>query len=166
MSVAFRRESDEEHLEPKFELPIPRAPNRVTAAGQRLIATRITELEGALATAAPDAVDALRRDLRYWQTRRATAIPTVAPEDGTAGFGTRVTIRLGGRVRTIVIVGDDEADPAADRLGYGAPLAQALFGAEIGDRLAFNGRDEAIEVLAIEPIDGAEGPSYEAGGAS
>ena len=77
-----------------------------------------------------------------------------------------MTIRLGGRERTIDIVGDDEADPAADRLGYGAPLAQALFGAEVGDRLAFNGRDETIEVLAVAPIDAAEGPSYEAGGAS
>jgi len=30
MSVAFRRESDEEHLEPKFELPVPPGPNFVT----------------------------------------------------------------------------------------------------------------------------------------
>ena len=33
MSVAFRRESDEEHKEPRFELPIPPGPNLVTAAG-------------------------------------------------------------------------------------------------------------------------------------
>jgi hypothetical protein len=26
MSVAFRRESDDEHMEPKFELPIPPGP--------------------------------------------------------------------------------------------------------------------------------------------
>ena len=36
MSVAFRRESDEEHLEPKFEIPIPVGPNLVTARGARL----------------------------------------------------------------------------------------------------------------------------------
>ena len=33
MSVAFRRESDEEHKEPRFELPIPPGPNLVTARG-------------------------------------------------------------------------------------------------------------------------------------
>ena len=33
MSVAFRRDSDEEHLEPKFELPIPAGPNLVTLRG-------------------------------------------------------------------------------------------------------------------------------------
>ena len=27
MSVAFRRDSDEEHKEPRFELPIPVGPN-------------------------------------------------------------------------------------------------------------------------------------------
>ena len=36
MSVAFRREGDDEHLEPKFELPIPPGPNRVTARGLAL----------------------------------------------------------------------------------------------------------------------------------
>lgn len=153
MSVAFRRESDEEHLEPKFELPIPSAPNLVTAAGKRLIEERIAALETAIAAADAEALDALRRDLRYWQTRRTTAIPTAAPADGSAGFGTRVTIRLAGRTRTIAIVGDDEADPHVDRLAYGAPLAHALFGAEPYDVLAFNGRDGAIEVLAVEPID-------------
>ena len=41
MSVAFRRESDEEHLEPKFELPIPPGPNLVTARGLALIAVLV-----------------------------------------------------------------------------------------------------------------------------
>ena len=45
MSVAFRRESDEEHLEPKFELPIPPGPTLVTARGQAQIRARVAELE-------------------------------------------------------------------------------------------------------------------------
>ena len=40
MSVAFRRESDEEHLEPKFELPFPPGPNLVTPRGLALIEGR------------------------------------------------------------------------------------------------------------------------------
>ena len=72
---------------------------------------------------------------------------------GIAGFGTAVTIRMGGKTRTIAIVGDDESDPHADRLAYGAPLAQALIGAEPGELLPFNGREDAIELLAVTPID-------------
>jgi transcription elongation GreA/GreB family factor len=154
MSVAFRRESDEEHLEPKFELPIPAGPNRVTAAGGTLIDTRIAALEAALAAATTQEAEAIQRDLRYWKTRRATAIPTSAPADGSAGFGTRVVVRIGGRERRIDIVGDDEADPNADRVAFGAPLARALAGAEPGDLLPFHGREDAIEVLAVVAIDG------------
>ncbi|HEY6814163.1 MAG TPA: nucleoside-diphosphate kinase, partial [Croceibacterium sp.] len=54
MSVAFRRESDEEHLEPKFELPIPPGPNLVTARGLALIAGRVAALEAGIAAAADD----------------------------------------------------------------------------------------------------------------
>ncbi len=154
MSVAFRRESDEEHLEPKFELPIPAGPNLVTAAGKALIDARIAALEEDAAAAAPEGIEAIRRDLRYWKTRRATAVQTQAPEDGSAGFGTRVTIRIGGKVRTIAIVGDDEADPHADRLAFTAPLARALMSSEAGDLLPFNGREDAIEVIGVEAIDG------------
>lgn len=152
MSVAFRRESDEEHLEPKFERPIPAGPNRVTAAGKALIEERIAALTASLAEAADDAAEAIRRDLRYWQTRRTTAIETPPPADGSVGFGTRVTFRMGGTARTIDIVGDDEADPAAHRLAFGAPLARALMGAEPGERVAFNGREEAIEIVAVAAI--------------
>ncbi|MCP3734778.1 GreA/GreB family elongation factor [Sphingomonas sp. RP10(2022)] len=152
MSVAFRRESDEEHLEPKFERPIPAGPNLVTRAGKALIEQEIATLEATLADASADGMEAIRRDLRYWQTRRTTAVETVAPADGSAGFGTAVTVRMGGRTRTIAIVGDDEADPNADRLAFGAPLARVLAGADVGDLLPFAGRDDAIEVLEIAPL--------------
>ena len=153
MSVAFRRESDEEHLEPKFERPLPPGPNLVTAAGKALIERAIVALEAQLAaTSDEEAMKPLRRDLRYWQTRRTTAIETPPPADGSAGFGTCVTIRLGGRTRAIAIVGDDEAEPQADRLSLQSPLAKALAGAEPGDLLPFAGRDDAIEVLAVKVI--------------
>ncbi len=152
MSVAFRRESDDEHLEPKFEIPLPAGPNRVTRAGLALIAERIAAIEQALATAPDAEAETLRRDLRYWQTRRTTAVEAAAPADGSAGFATLVTIRMGGRTRDIAIVGDDEANPQADRLSFQSPLARALAGAEPGDLLPFGGREDAIEVLAVNPI--------------
>ena len=73
MSVAFRRDSDEEHLEPKFELPIPPGPNLVTPRGLALIEARNAELEAAIAAATPEQLPALQRDQRYWRARLATA---------------------------------------------------------------------------------------------
>lgn len=149
MSVAFRRESDEEHKEPRFELPIPAGPNLVTARGLAMIDERIAALEEARDGAELDALERIVRELRYWKTRRATARPTTPPTDGSAGFGSVVDIVIGGTARSIAIVGDDEADPKADRLAFTAPLARALIGAEAGDMLPFAGRDDAVEVVAV-----------------
>jgi transcription elongation GreA/GreB family factor len=152
MSVAFRRESDEEHKEPRFELPIPPGPNLVTPRGLELIAAEVARLEAAVAAEADEtAREALRRDLRYWTTRQATAEIAPPPTPGEAGIGSSVRIRLGGAARTIGIVGGDEADPAADRLAFAAPLARALIGATPGERIDFNGVAEAIEVLEVKP---------------
>lgn len=153
MSVAFRRESDEEHKEPRFELPIPPGPNLVTPKGPALLAARVAEIEAAVAAAeTEEAREALRRDLRYWHTRATTAQIAPTPEPEVVGIGSRVRIRLSGKARTIDIVGHDEADPAADRIAYAAPLANALLGAESGERIDFNGRVEAIEVVDIATI--------------
>lgn len=148
MSVAFRRESDEEHKEPRFELPLPAGPNLVTERGLVLIGEKVTELEAAIAAeTGEEAKELLKRELRYWHTRQTTAQIAPPPEEGVAGIGSRVRIRLAGKTRCIDIVGHDEADPAADRLAFSAPLAHALLGAEAGEKVDFNGRAEAIEIL-------------------
>lgn len=156
MSVAFRRESDEEHLEPRPELPIPPGPNLVTERGRKLIEEKVADLEAKLADGSDRdeaAVEALKRELRYWHVRRATAQVTAAPDDAEeAGFGTRVRFRQDGKERMIDIVGDDEADPAVGRLSFTAPLARALTGAGEGDRVAFAGRADALELLSVVPI--------------
>ncbi|WCT74341.1 GreA/GreB family elongation factor [Sphingomonas naphthae] len=149
MSVAFRRESDEEHKEPKFELPIPAGPNYVTPRGQTLIVEKVAALEAALASAEEAAREEIARDLRYWRTRQATALPAPTPAEDEAGIGSRVRFRLDGREREIGIVGDDEADPAEGLIAFSAPLARAMMGAMAGEHVDFGGRREAIEVLAV-----------------
>lgn len=154
MSVAFRREGDEEHLEPKFEIPIPPGPNLVTARGLALIGERVTEweaqIEGLVASGAEQAaIDRAKRDLRYWQTRQVTAELVPVPSGETVEIGTRVTFRHKGRERELAVVGDDEADPASGKVSFSAPLARALMHAEVGELLEFGGDEDALEVLAI-----------------
>jgi transcription elongation GreA/GreB family factor len=144
VSVAFRRESDDEHKEPKFDIPIPPGPNLVTERGLRMIEQSVAELE---AIDAPD--EEQQRELRYWRQRLATAQIGPAPAEDEIGFGSRVTFRLNQAKREIRIVGEDEADPSAGLLGLQAPLAQALIGAGEGDMLPFGGREDAIEILSI-----------------
>jgi transcription elongation GreA/GreB family factor len=150
MSVAFRRDSDEEHLEPKFEIPIPAGPNLVTARGLALIQTKIAALESLLPTLAEELpLNAAKRELRYWRTRYATAQLAPLPGGETVEFGCTVTILQNGKERTITLVGDDEADPAAGLISFSAPLSRALMQAEPGETVAFGGKPDAIEIVAI-----------------
>ncbi|HEX8308779.1 MAG TPA: GreA/GreB family elongation factor [Allosphingosinicella sp.] len=153
MSVAFRRESDEEHKEPRFELPIPVGPNLVTANGLALIQARVEQLEASVAVETQEEPLAVaKRELRYWRTRLATAQLAPPPPADEVAFGSRVAFRQNGALRTIDIVGDDEADPSAGRISFSAPLARALIGACAGDRVDFAGRAEALEVVEIAPV--------------
>ena len=150
MSVAFRRESDEEHLEPKFEVPIAPGPNLVTPRGLAMIAAKVAELEAAVAKAGDADRESLKREVRYWHTRQSTARLAPPPGDDEVGIGSRVTVRLNGAMRTVAIVGGDEADPAGGRLSFQAPLARAMLGATVGDTVDFNGVADAVEIVAIE----------------
>lgn len=155
MSVAFRRESDEEHLEPRPELPIPPGPNLVTARGLSLVEARAAEFEAALEEAlsrnAPeDEVKAIRRDLRYWHARRATAQLAPTADGDEVAFGTRVTYARGKDDRTVALVGGDEADPEAGLIAFTAPLARALMGSIEGDVIDFGG--DRLTIRAIEPL--------------
>lgn len=152
MSVAFRRESDEQHLEPKFEIPIPAGPNLVTPRGMALINARVVELEVEIASSSDElAIPVLKRDLRYWQTRQITAELAATPTGEKVEFGAEVSVLLNGKPRTFQIVGHDEANPAAGLLSFTAPLSRAMLGAEVGEILPFGGVADALHILEVSP---------------
>jgi len=57
--------------------------------------------------------------------------------------------------RTVTIVGDDETDAAAGRIGWSAPLARALIGAKVGDErvVVLPAGEKSYAVVAIRYPD-------------
>lgn len=165
MSVAFRRDSDEEHLEPRFELPIPPGPNLVTSRGLRQIQAQNEKLDALLdGPLSEEERKQLLRDARYWRQRQASAQLSPPPSADHVAFGTRVTFAREGQVRTLELVGHDESDPAAGRIAFTAPLAIALIGAEVGDEVEFAGADVPLLVTKIEVVsDAKEASTFERG---
>ena len=154
MSRAFVREEDGSRPEVLPELPVSTLPNLVTPRGLRLIAAQVAELEAALA-ANPDEIHAARlnRDLRYWSLRHATARLTAPdPADPSVQFGSRVTYDQDGESRTVILTGEDEADPATGRIAYAAPIARALTGGTVGTAVTLElpGRAVELEILSVE----------------
>lgn len=79
--------------------------------------------------------------------------PAQAPDRTRAWFGATVTIAdEDDSQRTVTLVGDDEQDPSAGRIGWSAPVARALRGAAVGDlrTVRLPGGEKEWEVLAIE----------------
>ena len=153
MSRAFVKDSDQD-TDPLPERAISEHPNLVTARGLALIEARVRELEAerSAARAANDSAVLARsaRDLRYFQARRESArLVTPPAHSQQVRFGVRALLRLpGGVERAFQVVGEDEADPKAGLISYVSPLAKALMGKGVGEKLPFG--PQTAEIIALE----------------
>ena len=153
MSRAFVKDSDQD-TDPLPERAVSEHPNLVTARGLALIEARVRELETerSLARAANDsaALARIARDLRYFQTRRESARLVPPPAQiQQVRFGVRALLRLpDGVERAFQVVGEDEADPKAGLISYVSPLARALMGKEVGEKLPFG--PQTAEIIALQ----------------
>ncbi len=166
MNKAFTKEDAPDApliVPPRAPLP-DGVPNYVTARGLALLRSELAALEAdraALAASTGDDAERARRIAREsariaaLAARLATAElvdPRRQPHDEVR-FGATATVRDdAGEARRYTIVGVDEADPAAGRVAFLAPVARALQGARVGDVVTVRtGRgEESLEVLAIE----------------
>lgn len=94
-----------------------------------------------------------------WLAKRMKAArvvdPAAQPDKNRVFFGATVEIAdEDDRRRTLTIVGNDEADAGAGRIGWDSPLARALRGAAIGDlrRVQLPGGEVEYEVVAISYV--------------
>lgn len=79
--------------------------------------------------------------------------PTEQPDKARAFFGATVTLAdEDDREKVVTLVGDDEQDASAGRIGWSSPLARALKGAAIGDlrSVRLPGGLKEWEIVAID----------------
>ena len=168
MSRAFTKEDDSLEIPiipPRAALP-PGTPNYVTPAGLEQLRQELTQMEAARTTAEANHdndADRTRRltllngQLGFLNERIASA--RIVEPDAQPGqevrFGARVTLRPvtgKGPVRQFRIVGVDEADVAAGKIAFVAPIARAVQGATLGQhvKLQLGPKTEEVEVTSIE----------------
>ena len=152
-------------------------PNYITPAGYNALST---EYRALLGDARPKLVEVIswaagngdrsengdyiygRKRLREidrrlgWLAKRMKAAqvidPAAQPDRTRVWFGATVTIAdEADNQRILTLVGDDETDAGAGRIGWSAPLARALRGAAVGDvrRVALPAGEREYELLAI-----------------
>ena len=161
MSKAFTKEdsaAEDVVVPPRAPLP-PGVPNYVTPRGLALLRAERQQLESARAALreAPDGaaqLAALAGRFAELEQRLASAECVEPPREPptVVRFGCHVTLLdSAGREQHYQIVGVDEADPGAGKIAFLSPLARALLGAEVGDRVRLKkpGGSEQLELLAI-----------------
>lgn len=156
--------------------PGPR-PNYITPAGfaalreeyDRLLGTERPEIVEVVSWAASNGDRSENGDYLYgrkrmreidrrlgWLAKRMKAAkvidPAAQPDKSRVFFGATVEIAdEDDRRRILTIVGNDEADAGAGRIGWDSPLARALRGAAVADlrRVQLPGGELEYEVMAI-----------------
>ena len=154
MSSALTRENDErEAIEGIGERPGSPHPNLLSPGDPAQIERELEAARVAFAKGEHDrnrrAIALAARDLNYWSARRANAELVHAIADKTeVRFGHTVTVKTAkGKKESFKIVGEDEADPAKGLIPHVAPLAKALIGKEVGDKVEV--KHEKAEIVAI-----------------
>jgi transcription elongation factor GreB len=163
MSRGFVKEDDLEHAGTDLpERPVSTHPNYVTPSGLKQLQQAAEELERERAELFPRKEDpavnqrlaVVQRDLRYYEARLEQAIlvdPANQPAD-TALFGATVTVEdEEGESRTFTIVGEDEADIAANKVSWVSPLAKALIGHKLGESVTWirPAGNQLLEIVEI-----------------
>jgi transcription elongation factor GreB len=150
MSRGFVKEDDLEHAGTDLpERPVSDQPNYVTPLGLKQLEAETARLEKLRSELSPQKEDPgiqqqlgmVERDLRYFQARMEQAIlvdPATQDKDRVV-FGATVHMEdEDGVLHIFTIVGEDEADIAAQKVSWASPLAKALLGHKVGDSVVWH----------------------------
>jgi len=163
MSRGFVKEDDLEHAGTDLpERPLSEHPNYVTPLGLQQLQQQSATLDQQRQALAPRKDDQIaqqrlamvERDMRYISARLEQAIlvePASQAKDAVL-FGARVTMEdEKGETQVFTIVGEDEADIAANKVSWVSPLAKALLGHKIGDSVTWQrpAGNLMLEITAI-----------------
>ncbi len=163
MSKAFTREDDDAPDEPVIARPNPALPagatNWLTADGAARLHAELRALHEQRATALGAAVwqRALAQraaDLEYTLGTAEVVAPTDGPCDEVR-FGATVKVRdHGGGEQIFRIVGVDETDLDRGWVSWVSPIARALLGAGLGERVTFRypTGEKELEIVAISDV--------------
>ena len=144
MSRAFIKEDAGDDEVP--ERRPPSGPNYVTPRGLELLVEKARLLKDRRAELSKEE----RRDLRYWQARRDSAVPvdnSKRPPDDVR-FGALVSLRTGAGTRRVRIVGQDEAEEGGEKVSWDSIPARVLTGHKVGERVELETGEAELTAIA------------------
>ena len=163
MSRGFVKEDDLEHAGTDLlERPVSSEPNYVTPTGlkqlqdelQKLDDLRLQLMQKEDDPFAAQQLAETARDLRYYAARleNAELVDTAKHPQDEIRFGAMVNVEdEQGQLQEFIIVGEDEADIAHNKVSWASPLAKALIGHKVGETVSWKrpAGNTDLEITAI-----------------
>ena len=163
MSRGFVKEDDLEHAGTDLpERPLSELPNYVTPHGYWLLEQAAEKLDEERALLikhkdddiAKQKLAVIDRDLRYLSAKLENAILVDHAQQTKESvlFGATVDVEDDeGNIHRFSIVGEDEADIAANKVSWASPLAKALIGHKVGENVVWKrpAGDLNLEIIKI-----------------
>ncbi|MEK6592503.1 MAG: GreA/GreB family elongation factor [Pseudomonadota bacterium] len=163
MSRAFVKESDDDLTAGELpERPVSAHANYVTPQGLEQLQARVRELQEQHEQLAPRVAEdsiakqkqrEVERDMRYFiaQLDRAIVVEPAGQPRGEVRFSATVNIiDEEGMTHRFSLVGEDEADVSAGKISWASPLAKAMIGSKVGDRVIWRRPAGDVEVEIAE----------------
>ena len=136
---------------PRAPLP-PGTKNYITKRGAEKIQRELEALLERKKAAAESDQRSIEARIQYLQALIRSLVAVEPSPSEVVRFGARLRVRRTGGEETYTIVGVDEIDLDQNHISWLSPLARALNGRHVGERIAFKspGGTEQIEILTIE----------------
>ncbi len=162
MSRGFVKEDDLEHAGTDSpERPISAHTNYVTSFGLAQLQLQVEALDHERKVlnprkedpAANQRLSVVERDLRYFQARLESAVlvANTQQDNDIVLFGAKVMVEdEAGETHRFIIVGEDEANIAEQKVSYVSPIAKALIGRKLGDTVLWQRPAGNISLEIIE----------------
>lgn len=148
MSKAFTREDDSSESQfapPRSALP-PGTQNYITPEGAARINAELDLLLGRKRET-PASDPAVDSRIQYLQSLCQTFVIVAPTESEVVRFGSTVSVIQNNSPETYRIVGVDEINLTRDHISWLSPLARALMGRRVGDRLTFRAPAGPQEII-------------------
>ncbi len=87
------------------------------------------------------------RELRRLEFNIKYGVVVEASGRDKVGFGNKVTVELGGKEYTYLLVGTQESDPKKAMISLESPIGMALLGKKVGEKAIVTTPDRTIEYV-------------------
>jgi len=93
------------------------------------------------------------RNLRHFSYLIKFAVVTDEPKMGIIGIGSKVNLKISGKDKKYLIVGEYEASPAENKISFLSPMGKGLLGKKVMDKININSPagEMKVEIIKVNP---------------